>query len=73
MSRTIVVEGETLVVDPIACVAHGICAELAPEWITLDDWGYPIIRPGAVPPHLRAHVERAIDACPTLALHLRRA
>ena len=36
-----------LVVNPITCVAHGMCAELFPERITLDDWGYPIIDPDA--------------------------
>jgi ferredoxin len=61
-----------LVVNPIACVGHGICAELLPELITLDDWGYPIIDGRPVPPHLREHVNRAIDACPTLALKVRR-
>ena len=61
-----------LVVDPITCVGHGLCAELVPEWITLDDWGYPIIDPRPVPPYLRQHAKRAIDACPTLALKLRR-
>lgn len=63
---------EYLVVNPITCVGHGLCSELVPEWITLDDWGYPIIDSRAVPKHLRDHIERAIDACPTLALKLRR-
>ncbi len=66
------VEEEHVVVDPIGCVGHGICAELLPEMIQLDDWGFPIIDPRPVPPHLRDHVRRAIEACPTLALHLRR-
>ena len=30
-------------VNPIACEAHGMCAELLPERITLDEWGYPLI------------------------------
>ncbi len=30
-------------VNPIACEAHGMCAELLPERISLDDWGYPIV------------------------------
>ena len=34
-------------VNPIACDAHGLCAELFPEWISLDDWGYPIVADGA--------------------------
>lgn len=59
-----------LVVDPIRCDAHGICAELLPELIRLDDWGYPIVPPGPVPAALEAHARRAVKACPTLALLL---
>jgi ferredoxin len=59
-----------LVVNPIACEAHGLCAELLPELIRLDDWGYPIIDESGVPPQLLGLAERAVDACPTLALLL---
>jgi ferredoxin len=62
----------TLRLDPIACVGHGLCAELFPERITLDDWGYPVIRGGAIPDELMVHARRAADACPTLALLLDR-
>ncbi|MFI5041404.1 MAG: ferredoxin [Acidimicrobiales bacterium] len=58
----------TIVVNPIACVAHGVCAELFPERITLDEWGYPIIDPRPIPEHLVEHARRAVAACPTLAL-----
>ena len=61
--------GETLAVDPIACVGHGICAELLPESIRLDDWGYPIIDDDLRGVELR-DVHRAITACPALALRL---
>jgi ferredoxin len=57
-----------LAVNPIACDGHGICAELLPELIQLDDWGYPIIDPSPVPPHLEGLARRAVAACPTLAL-----
>jgi ferredoxin len=60
-----------LVVNPITCTAHGLCAEILPELITLDDWGYPIIDGRPVPPHLVALARKAADACPTLALLLR--
>ena len=30
-------------VDPVRCDGFGHCAELAPELITLDEWGYPIL------------------------------
>lgn len=63
---------EVLTVDPIACTGHGICAELLPEWVRLDDWGYPIIRPGAVPRELLSQVQWAVTNCPALALRLRK-
>jgi ferredoxin len=61
-----------LVVDPIACDGHGVCAEVFPEGIVLDDWGYPILRPGDIPAHLEVHARRAASACPVLALKVRR-
>ena len=59
-----------LVLDPIACEAHGLCAELLPEAITLDDWGYPVIADGELPKALEHLARRAASVCPTLALHL---
>jgi ferredoxin len=57
-------------VNPIACEAHGLCVELLPELIRLDDWGYPIIDQSEVPAELLGLAERAVEACPTLALVL---
>jgi ferredoxin len=57
-------------VNPIACEAYGLYAELLPELIRLDDWGYPIVDESAVPPELVGLARRAVDACPTLALLL---
>jgi ferredoxin len=57
-------------VNPITCDAYGICAELFPEWIRLDDWGYPIVDPRPVPPELLGHARRAVNSCPKLALLL---
>jgi ferredoxin len=57
-------------VDPIACTAHGLCAELFPERIALDDWGYPIIDDAPITPELESLARRAVAACPTLALRL---
>jgi ferredoxin len=59
-----------LKVDRIRCDGAGLCAELLPELVVLDDWGYPMIRPGAIPPHLIDHARRAVDVCPVLALRL---
>ena len=55
-------------VNPIACKRHGMCAELLPELITLDPWGYPLLSGEAVPRSLAAHARRAAEACPKLAL-----
>jgi ferredoxin len=60
-----------LTVDPIACTGHGACAELFPERVVLDDWGYPILAEAAIPDELLPHARRAVAACPTLALRLR--
>jgi ferredoxin len=60
-----------LVLDPILCAGHGLCAELMPERIVLDDWGYPMVDP-SVPDDLHEHAVRAVKACPVMALKLRR-
>jgi ferredoxin len=57
-------------VNPIACHAHGLCAELLPELIDLDEWGYPVLRPGPIPASLIDQAKAAVAACPTLALRL---
>ena len=61
-----------LVVDRIKCDGRGLCAELLPELVRLDDWGYPILRPGPVPGHLLPLARRAVEDCPVLAIALRR-
>jgi ferredoxin len=60
----------TIRVDPIACDAHGMCAELFPERISFDDWGYPIIDGRPIEGELVEHARRAADACPRAALIL---
>lgn len=57
-------------VNPILCVGHGACAELLPERIHLDEWGYPIIAAGPLPAALERHARLAAEACPALALLL---
>lgn len=31
--------------DPTTCVGYGACAQLIPELVTLDEWGFPILQP----------------------------
>lgn len=61
---------EILRVNPIACTAHGVCAELLPELIRLDPWGYPIVARTEVSGDMLALARRAVAACPVLALRL---
>jgi sulfoxide reductase heme-binding subunit YedZ len=57
-------------VNPIACTGHGLCAELLPELVTLDEWGYPLLAGGPVPAQLTRRARHAVTNCPALALLL---
>ena len=59
-----------LQVNPIACSGHGSCAELLPELVSLDEWGYPLLADGPVPRGLARRARRAVRDCPPLALRL---
>jgi ferredoxin len=59
-------------VNPIACQAHGMCAELLPERITLDEWGYPLLDAQPLSDADMRHAVRAARACPTFALLIER-
>ena len=63
---------QQLRVDPVACSGHGACAELLPELITLDEWGYPVVADRPVPRGLHREARRAVTNCPALALALAR-
>jgi ferredoxin len=60
----------SLGVDRIRCDGRGYCAELLPEMIRLDDWGYPIVSSERVSDHLLDHARRAVATCPLLAIRL---
>ncbi len=64
--------GPQVRVNPVACSGHGVCAELLPELITMDEWGYPVISGAAVPARLARAARRAVTDCPALALRLGR-
>ena len=57
-------------VDPVACDGYGYCAELLPELIGPDEWGFPVIVAGMVPPVLVDMARRAVADCPRRALQL---
>lgn len=56
-------------VDPVACDGIGQCALAAPELITLDRWGFPVLAGGATQDPAAAR--RAVAACPRHALWVR--
>ena len=60
----------SLRLDPIACRAHGLCAEELPEAIVLDEWGYPIIPTEPLPTDWVRRAKSAAAACPVLALRV---
>jgi ferredoxin len=59
-------------IDPVACDAYGYCAELLPEAIGLDEWGYPIVDGRPLPAELVATAARAARDCPRRAVALTR-
>ncbi len=63
---------ERLRVDPVACTGHGACADLLPEVVRLDEWGYPLLAAGDLPAGLHRPARRAVAACPARALLLDR-
>ena len=59
-----------LAVNPIACTGHGLCADMMPEWIGRDEWGFPVITSRELPGGLADLARRAVRLCPELALRL---
>ncbi len=62
--------GKVLKVDWPACKAHGLCHELLPEAVGLDEWGFPIVDRESLRGLRLDDAKRAVAACPTLALRL---
>ena len=61
--------GRRIRVDWPACRARGLCAELLPEAIALDEWGYPVITADVTPAQVQL-AQEAVVSCPHLALRL---
>jgi ferredoxin len=56
-------------VNPILCTGYGYCAEIVPELIAVDDWGYPIVSRMAIDDdRLLSLARKAVATCPRLAL-----
>ena len=59
-------------VNPVACDGFGYCAELLPEIVEIDEWGYPVLATDPIPPHLLELARRAVRECPRRALFIER-
>lgn len=55
-------------VNPIRCGGRGLCAELFPERIAEDDWGYPIVDERAFGRDLLDTARLAEKSCPLMAI-----
>ena len=64
--------GLRLRVDFIACDGRGLCAAALPGLISLDDWGFPVVRDEVVAGRRLADAQAMVRACPKLALRLER-
>ena len=59
-----------ITIDPIACDGYGHCAEMLPELIGLDEWGYPVLAEADVPGEAADWARKVVRACPRNALAL---
>jgi len=53
----------TMRVDWPSCAARGLCAELLPERIHLDEWGFPVVEGAVTPDLLGLAKAAAIEPC----------
>jgi NADH:ubiquinone oxidoreductase subunit F (NADH-binding)/ferredoxin len=59
-----------LEVDWTRCAAHGLCGDLAPDLVRLDENGFPMIADAEVPYGALPQAREAVEKCPALALRL---
>lgn len=59
-----------LVVDPVKCDGRGLCAEVVPELVGLDDWGFPMASKEPLEREREREAGEAVRLCPRLALKL---
>lgn len=61
-----------LEVDWTRCDGHGLCAAMAPDVVTLDEWGFPVVPRGDLDPTDVRDARAAALVCPALALRVTR-
>jgi ferredoxin len=55
--------------DRTVCDGFGVCAKHAPDYFSLDDWGYAsLVGNGEIPAEDHDAVERALLDCPVHAI-----
>jgi ferredoxin len=59
-----------LLVNPVACDGIGMCTQLAPDVVTTDSWGFPVVLRGDLSDDEIRQAERAVAGCPKRALLL---
>ena len=58
-------------VNPIRCDGARYCAEIVPERIALDEWGFPLVDESPIDDEeVVRHARRAVAQCPRQALLL---
>lgn len=61
--------GMRIRLDRTLCDGFGLCAKHAPEYFSLDDWGYASLEGnGRIPEADRDAVQRALLDCPVHAI-----
>jgi ferredoxin len=56
-------------VDWPSCKGRGLCHEILPEAIQLDEWGYPLVV-ADIDEDTIGLAREAVKVCPTLALRM---
>ena len=61
-------------IDWTRCDGQGVCAELLPDVLETDEWGYPVSLSGEKEPSLpraaESRARHAVGSCPLMALRL---
>ena len=55
-------------VDWSLCDGQGLCALWAPELVSRDEWGFPVVAEGSVRRELLPQARDAVRSCPRIAM-----
>jgi ferredoxin len=59
-----------IIINPADCDGFGFCAQILPELLSLDEWGFPVVREDEVPESLVQAARLAAHLCPRKAVLL---